>query len=151
MNIVRGQTGGIPWPVSWLDRPFSERWTDAYVLVGTIAGWVGVFALARVFLTPRRDKSALWFGAAVAFSIACFSAVAIWRLEQNRALAIVLPKTVEARLAPAESSGSAAVLPAGSQVRVLNERGDWTYCALPTQGRGWILAKALGLVRSNAS
>jgi hypothetical protein len=104
-----------------------------------------------VFLTPRRDKSGLWFGAGVALLIAGYSAVAVWHLEKNRTLAIVLPKTIEAHLAPAESSTPAAALPAGSQVRVLSERGEWTYCALPTQGRGWISTKALGRVRWNAS
>jgi len=35
--------------------------------------------------------------------------------------------------------------------RVLSARGDWIYCALPGQGRGWISAKALERVRLDAS
>jgi tetratricopeptide (TPR) repeat protein len=151
LAFVRGQTGAVPWPASWLDSLFSERWTDAYVLVGTLAAWLAVFTLVRGLLLPRRDKAVLWFGTGAALMVAGFSAVAVWHLEQGRALAIVTAKTVEAHLAPAESSGSAAVLPAGSQVRVLSERGDWVYCALPTQGRGWISTKALGRVRWIAS
>lgn len=147
VNFVRGQTGGVVWQMPWIDRLFSERWTDAYVLAGTIAGWAAVFALARVLLTPRQDKSMLWFGAAVAVMVACCSVIAVWRCEQGRALAIVISKTADAHVAPAESSASAAVLPAGSQVRVLTEHGDWIYCALPTQGRGWISAREIGRVR----
>jgi hypothetical protein len=42
-------------------------------------------------------------------------------------------------------------LPAGSEVRVLGVRGDWTYCALPTQRRGWIPSKSVELVRMGES
>jgi hypothetical protein len=41
----------------------------------------------------------------------------------------------------------AEALPAGSQVRVLSERGEWVYCELPGMGRGWIPDGAVERVR----
>ena len=69
--------------------------------------------------------------------------------ERDRALAIVTAKEAEARLAPAESASLAAVLPAGSRVRVLSERGPWTYCDLPEKRRGWFASEAIERIRPN--
>lgn len=151
LKLLRGQTGAVPWPGSWIDRLFPWRWIDAHVVAGCIAGWAAVFLLFAIFTTQAREKSGLWFGAVVALSIAGYSAAAVWHIEQDRMLAVVTAKAAEVHLAPAESAAPATVLPAGSEVRVLSERGDWIYCALPTQGRGWIQGKALGLVRSSRS
>ena len=151
LDFLRSQTGAVPWPTSWIDWLFPARWADVAVVVGMIAVWVAVFLLAGMFLTPRREKLGLWIGVTVLLSLVGYAAMVVWSAEQGRALAIVTEKTVEAHLAPAESSTPGAVLPAGSQVRVLSVRGDWIYCALPTQGRGWISTKALGRIREEAS
>ena len=151
LSFVRGQTGAVPWPDSWVDRLFPGRWSDAYAVGGALAGWIAVFALANVFLKPRRDKMVLWFGAVAAAMIAGYAAAAVGYLEQDRALAIETAKTAEVHLAPAESSPAADALPAGSEVRVLSERGEWIYCVRPTQGRGWIRAQALERVRLGGS
>ena len=151
LSFVRGQTGAVPWPDSWADRLFPGRWSDAYAIGGALSGWIAVFALARIYLTPRRDKSVLWFGAVAAAAMAGYAAAAVWSLEQDRALAIVTATTAEVHLAPAESASVADALPAGSEVRVLSERGEWIYCVRPTQGRGWIPAKAVERVRLGAS
>ncbi len=151
LNFMRGQTGAVTWPVSWMDWLVPGRWSDAYAVGGAVSGWIAVFLLARILLTPRREKTELWIGTVAAALIAGYAAAAVWYLEQNRALAIVTAPTAEVHLAPAESATAADALPAGSHVRVLSERGDWIYCERPTQGRGWIPAKALERVRLGAS
>ena len=143
LDFLRGQTGAVPWPASWSDRLFPTRWVDAFVVAGTTAGWVAIFSLAAIFLTSRRDTSGLWFGFVVASLIAGYAAAALCYWDRDRARAIVTAKSAEVHLAPAESSTAGPVLPAGSEVRILSERGDWIYCALPTQSRGWIPANAL--------
>jgi tetratricopeptide (TPR) repeat protein len=146
-KLVRSQTGAVPWPESWIDRLFPGNWVDAFTIVGALAGWAAIFALAAICFTPRREKVGLWCGAIAAGVVAAYAGAAVWWGGQDRDLAIVTAKTTEARLAPAESSAAATILPAGSEVRVLSERGDWTYCALPVQSRGWISSKALERVR----
>jgi hypothetical protein len=39
------------------------------------------------------------------------------------------------------------VLPPGSEIKVLSERGDWIYAALPNDLRGWIPANGAERVR----
>ena len=78
------------------------------------------------------------------------SNVAIYTLEngaRGEALAIVTGKDVEARLATADNAKSVLVLPAGSEIKILSERGDWVYAALPNDQRGWIPAASAQRVR----
>ena len=151
LGFVRGETGAVTWPVSWVDRIFPERWSDALSIGGVLFGWIAVFLGARILLTPRGKKMGLWCGVVAAAVIAAYSGCALWHLEQESALAIVTATKAEVHLAPAESSTTADALPAGSQVRVLSERGDWIYCERPTQGRGWIPAQTLERVRLRGS
>ena len=148
LDLLRRQNGARLWPESWLDRVFPGRRTGIYVVLATCARVAGHLLLRvhRHHVAPGKGRALARRGRRGASSPR-MRAPAVWHLEQNRALAIIIAKEAEARLAPAESAGPAATLPAGSQVRVLSERGDWIYCELPGSGRGWISAT----VRSNAS
>lgn len=147
LDLLRRQNGARLWQESWLERAFPGRKTDIYVVVATVAAWLAVFCFVRIVMTSRREKTGLWLGAAAGIMVGAYAGAGVWHLEQDRALAIVIAREAEARLAPAESAGPAATLPAGSQVRVLSERGDWIYCELPGSGRGWFSATALERVR----
>ena len=61
--------------------------------------------------------------------------------------ASVIGKNIEARLATADNASSILALPPGSEIKVLSERGDWIYAALPNDLRGWIPAKSAERVR----
>jgi hypothetical protein len=39
------------------------------------------------------------------------------------------------------------LLPAGSEIKILSERGGWIYVALPNDQRGWIPANSAERVR----
>jgi hypothetical protein len=78
------------------------------------------------------------------------SIFAIFTLEngtRGEALAVVTAKEVEARLATADNAKSILLLPAGSEITILSERGDWIYAALPNDQRGWIPASSAERVR----
>jgi hypothetical protein len=78
------------------------------------------------------------------------SVFALYTMEngsRGNALAIVTGKDIEARLATADNASSVLVLPPGSEVKVLSERGEWVYAALPNDQRGWIPAKSVEKVR----
>lgn len=147
LNLLHRQNGSRLWQASWLNNFFPSRDADVYTALATGAAWLAVFCFALIVITSRPSKAGLWFGAIAGLITAAYAGAGVWHLEKNRALAIVIAKEAEARLAPAESAGPAGTLPAGSQVRILSERGDWIYCELPGSGRGWISATALERVK----
>ena len=79
--------------------------------------------------------------------LAAWSGVALWRTAEAHAIAIVLEhrpmRAPRRRIARRWSSRC----PPGSEVRVLGERGDWTYCELPGARRGWLSTRALEALR----
>lgn len=78
------------------------------------------------------------------------AAFAVYQLETGSAgagLAIVTKKNIQARLATAESAGTVLLLPAGSEIKILSTRGEWSYAALPNDLRGWIPAQSAERVR----
>jgi hypothetical protein len=82
--------------------------------------------------------------------ISAGAALAVYELETGSAgsdLAIVTGKSIQARLATAESAGTVLLLPPGSEIKVLSTRGNWTYAALPNDLRGWIPAQSAERVR----
>ncbi len=147
LKLLRGRTGATPWPASWLDAVFPGRLIAAYVIVVAVAGWLALALVMWISLTPPGDKAGRWFALILAVLAVAYAGMAVWHFEQARTLAIIVAKTAEVRLAPAETSAAGGALPAGSQVRVLSVRGDWTYCLLPEARRGWISSKELERVR----
>lgn len=131
-----------------------EKYLDAgtatqYSIAASIAFWFAMFVIARLFFAPRRSlgQIALIGLSLLVFSGAVFALYTIENGSKGSALAIVTGKEVQARLATAESASSVLALPPGSEIKVLSERGDWIYAALPNDLRGWIPAKAVERVR----
>jgi hypothetical protein len=86
----------------------------------------------------------------VSLSIFAVAVFAIYELDNGsngRALAIVTGMNVQARVATADNANSVLALPPGSEIRLLSNRGDWIYAALPNNLRGWVPAKSAEAVR----
>jgi hypothetical protein len=76
--------------------------------------------------------------------------VASYQLSQGKngpGLAIVTGENVEARLATADNANRVLTLPAGSEIKIVSQRGDWIYAALPNNLRGWMPANSAEQVR----
>lgn len=120
-----------------------------YAVAAAIASWFVLFGLTRLFLSPRRSagRMGLIACALVVFALSVYALYTLENGSRGRALAIVTGKDIEARLATADNASSVLTLPAGSEVTVLSQRGDWVYAALPNEQRGWIPARAVERVR----
>lgn len=145
--LLRNQAGARLRALPWWDATVMGLPAVFWVAIGTSAAWVAIFSLAIVATCRRGEPRRGWLLATLAALVAVVSGGALWTLEQDRAMAIVTAQSTEARLAPADRAALAEALPAGSRVRVLSERGDWVYCALPGEGRGWIPQRAIERVR----
>ena len=71
----------------------------------------------------------------------------LWEANAQGTKAIVVAKLAQARVAPADVAPIADVLPAGSEVRAPEVRGQWTYCTLPDGRPAWVPTNALEKVR----
>lgn len=135
----------------------SER-IERYAAVGTVkqftiasafSFWTALFIAVHLWLSRRRSASRI---ALIALSlVVCGASIfGIHTLEDGthgNALAVITAKQVEARLATADNAKSVLLLPAGSEIKILSERGDWVYAALPNDQRGWIPATSAERVR----
>jgi hypothetical protein len=86
----------------------------------------------------------------LALSIFAITVFAAWELSSAKngtGLAIVTAASADARLATADNANRVLTLPAGSEIQILSQRGDWIYAALPNGLRGWIAAKSAEQVR----
>lgn len=147
VKLLREQTHARDLERSFAERALLRGSEEAWTIVTAVAGWIVV--LAVVFLCTRRGTSVVTLGALAtgALLVAAAGAVALRLHAQDRTLAIVTAREAEAHLAPVESAAVAGFLPAGSRVRVLSERGPWTYCVLPDARRGWLPAAAVERIR----
>jgi hypothetical protein len=122
---------------------------NTWIIAASAGAWMILLALMRCILCVSRRVSA---GAcAVAISIIGFlvlvpsAAFAAIRPEPgqrvNDIVVITAKETVNAFTAATLTSGSVIDLPPGSQVRLLEKRGSWSYVEVPSGSepvRGWV-------------
>src|SRR5206468_6593557 len=83
-------------------------------------------------------------------SIVAIAVLASYQLghgKNGRGLAIVTGENVEARLATADNANRVLTLPAGSEIQIVSQRGNWIYAALPSNLHGWMPANSAEKVR----
>jgi tetratricopeptide (TPR) repeat protein len=145
LRIARDQARALELAASRAERSLQFLSLNQYAVVAAIAFWVGIFGI----FAGRRSLAVMTFSvlALAIFAISVTAIVWIDNGNKGRALAVVLDKGVEARVATADNANSVLALPPGSEIRVLSKRGDWIYAALPNNLRGWITARSAESVR----
>ena len=143
LAFVREQTRASGLDVSLTDRVFRWFSADVWTVIGVVVAWGVLFSLAAIFTTARATRGSLWFATIAGVAIVACAISGVRLHQRDRALAIVTAKEIEAHLAPVKSAALAGVLPAGSRVRILSERGPWILCELPGERRGWLEAGSI--------
>jgi tetratricopeptide (TPR) repeat protein len=149
LRLARDEARALELIPSKLERLLAFATPNQYAIAAAIAFWVCAFCIATAIFNRRRSRSA------IALSILSLSTFAIgvfgvWQVSHGRndaGLAIVTSENVDARLATADNANRVLTLPAGSEVRIVSQRGDWIYAALPNNLRGWMPAKSAEQVR----
>jgi tetratricopeptide (TPR) repeat protein len=135
-------------PGRW-ERLFAFADQNQYAVAAAIAFWIGLFSIAVFIFGRRRSRSAIALSI-LSLSIFAIAVVASYQLGQGKngqGLAIVTGDNVEARLATADNANRVLTLPAGSEIKIVSQRGDWIYAALPNNLRGWMPANSAEAVR----
>src|SRR6266480_1349387 len=149
LQIARDEARALEMQQSWPERYLQFASVNQYSTTAAVAFWAGAFCIVGLILTRRRSVrlTVLSILSLSAFALAIFASYEIDHGSKGRALAVVIGSDVQARLATADTANSVLALPAGSEIKILNTRGDWVYAALPNNLRGWIPAKSAELVR----
>ena len=140
--LVRDEARALELKGNGLERYIEAGTSTQYSIAASVAFWLVLFVAARLFFARRRSAGlvTLMIFSIVVFAGATFALYATETGNEGHALAIVTGKNIEARLATADNANSVLALPPGSEIKVLSERGDWIYAALPNDLRGWIPA-----------
>src|SRR5437764_2719668 len=137
LRIARDQTRTLELAPSALERYLNFGTANFFAVVAAIFFWL------TIILLMLRPGQAWWMAAGIFLTVICgFAAYKSENGTRGQGLAIVIAENTEARVATVDSARSVLALPAGSEVLILQERGDWNYAALPNDQRGWIAADA---------
>lgn len=149
LRLTRDEARALELKKNVLERYIGTGTATQYSIVASIAFWIALFAAARLFFLHRRSARMVTL-IILSLGVLAGAVFALYTMEagsNGRALAIVTGKNIEARLATADNANSVLALPPGSEIKILSERGDWIYAALPNDLRGWIPASGVEQVR----
>ena len=149
LRLARDEARALELRKDWVERYVSMATVKQYSIATAVALWSALFIVAQMLLSRRRSAAriALVVLSVVVFAASVFSIITLENGTRGSALAVVIAKEIEARLATADNAKSILLLPAGSEITILSERGDWLYAALPNNQRGWIPAASAERVR----
>jgi tetratricopeptide (TPR) repeat protein len=149
LQLARDEARALELRRDWLERYASFGTVKQYTIAATIAFWCVLFVIARMVFVKRRSvgRVALIALSVIICAASIFAIVTLENGTRGNALAVITGKHVEARFATADTAKSILLLPAGSEVKILSERGGWVYVALPNDQRGWIPADGAQRVR----
>lgn len=149
LQLVRDQTRALELVPSWMEGHLNYLTRNQYTWLAAGAFWAAAAIFIGLYFASRR--AVVWIFALILCAIISGGAAwSVYQLEAGSAganLAIVTKKNIQARLATAESAGAVLALPAGSEIKILSIRGEWSYAALPNDLYGWIPAQSAERIR----
>ena len=149
LRLARDEARALELRKDWFERYAAVATVKQYTIAAAVAFWFAVFLIAHLLLSRLRSAGRIAL-IALSLMICGVSIFGIFTLEngtRGNALAVVTAKEIEARLATADNAKSVLLLPAGTEIKILSERGDWVYAALPNDQRGWIPTSSAERVR----
>lgn len=149
LRLVRDKARALELRKTSIERIASWFTANQYTIAAAASFWTAAFVLAMRLVARRRPPAlTLIFVAALLVLATCLFGLRILETgSHGKALAIIVGKKIDARLATADNAGTVLALPPGSEIRILSTRGDWAYAALPNDLRGWIPSASAQRVR----
>jgi tetratricopeptide (TPR) repeat protein len=149
LRVARDEARALELTPSRWEQLFAFANQNQYAVIAAVAFWIGLFSIALFIFGRGRSGSAVALSL-LSLSIFAIAVVAGYQLSRGKngpGLAIVTGENVEARLATADTASRVLTLPAGSEIKIVSQRGDWIYAALPNNLRGWMTANSAEPVR----
>lgn len=149
LSVARQKARALETPAQRWEAITGRATATQWTVAAACAFWIFAFAFAAWWMRQSRAPLLL-FLSVIAGGALLLALGSIYALESGRHganLGIVTAKNVQARVATADNASSVLALPPGSQIRILSQRGNWTYAALPNDLRGWIPTESVARVR----
>ena len=147
-EIERSQGVPLARP-SWREIVAEHAPIEILLIVGSALAWGGAFLLLfAIFARGRRMLAVAGAAGLLGLGAGIFllGFLADPRIS-DRDVAIVRDREgVPLLSSPATQSATVTRLPAASPVRILQERGEWTYLRAPSGEKGWAPSKSLEAV-----
>ena len=149
LRVARDEARALELIPSRWEQLFAVANENQYAVTAAIAFWTGLFSIAVFIFGRRRGRSAVALSilSLSIFGTAILASYQLGHGKNGRGLAIVTGENIEARLATADNANRVLTLPAGSEIKIVSQRGDWIYAALPNRLRGWMPANSAEQVR----
>ncbi len=149
LRIARDEARALELVPNRWERIFAFADENQYAPAASISFWIGIFSVATWVLGRGRGRGpiALSILSLSIFVMAVGASYELSRAKNGRGLAVVTGDKVEARLATADNANRVLTLPAGSEIKIVSQRGDWVYAVLPNNLRGWIPSNSAEQVR----
>ena len=141
--FLRGETGAKLPATPWYGKALAWPAANEAAWLASAAFFGLCFSLLpRVWKRQTATLPAVFCGMALLWS----AAVIGWQSSQGETW-IVTADEAKARTTPADSSPATAILPMGSHIRLLLERGPWLQVQLPDDSVAWISRDMVNPVR----
>ena len=149
LRLARDEARALEMRRDAVERYASMATVKQYTIAAAVAFWFALFMTVHLCFTRRRSagRIALIVLSVLVIGVSGFGIYILENGVRGDALAVITAKEVDARLATADTAKSVLILPAGSEIKILSERGDWIYAALPNDQRGWIPSSSAQRVR----
>ncbi|CAN5912569.1 hypothetical protein BH11VER1_BH11VER1_18620 [soil metagenome] len=145
---IHEKTGNLSFPSNSLGDQISSKLSRTHWLVIAVTGaWIFLFSLVLTLFFTRFAAIRSWLILVQVLALLVTIASGLsWRWHPSdqriNPLAVVTAKDVIVYASATVTSGSVIKLPPGSEVRRLEDRGDWSYVEVQTEQqearRGWI-------------
>jgi hypothetical protein len=147
-EIERSQ--GIPLaPSSWREIVAEHAPIKTLLIAGSALAWLGAFLLLfAIFAKGGRIVPLAGATGLLVLGVGIFllGYLADPRVSQRNVAVVRDGEGVPLLSSPATQSATLTRLPAASPVRILQERGEWTFCSAPSGEKGWAPSKSLEAV-----
>src|SRR6266404_560271 len=125
LRIARDEARALELVPNRWERIFAFADENQYALAASISFWIGILSVATWVLGRGRGRGAIALSilSLSIFVIAVGASYELSRGKNGRELAVVTGDKVEARLATAENANRVLTLPAGSEIKIVSQRG----------------------------
>jgi tetratricopeptide (TPR) repeat protein len=145
LSIAREEAHALELQPDWRDQVQRFARPNQYTFAACGAFWIG--ALMVVASTRRRGLMIPGIALLIVSGSLAFLVYSLETGPRGGNLAIVANGETQARLATADTAANVLTLPAGSEIKIEERRGEWAYALLPNGMHGWVQLRQLGFVR----